>query len=779
MGDVSDNQNCPETITRTYRVEDDCGNFVDVNQQIVINDDINPTASAPANVNVQCIGDVPLANINVITDALDNCTVNPIITHVGDVSDNQTCPETITRTYRIEDDCGNFIEVNQAIIVSDDINPTASNPTTELVQCVGDVSAPDINVVTDALDNCTVYPNIIHVDDVSDNQTCPETITRTYRVIDDCGNTVDVEQSIVIQDDIAPTASNPGAITVTCLGNVPPADITVVADEADNCTVNPLVTLESESSDNNTCNGEVITRIYKITDDCGNQSFVTQTITVDAFLPAYVLSSTNPTTCGGNDGTVTLSGLNPNTNYFFSYNGGTDVTITTDASGEYVLNGLISGNYTSFIVSDFDCPTCNTPNNTSIDLVDPTPPILDGGPDQEVCEGESVILTAGNPDGANISWDNGVNDGVSFVSPVGTTTYTVTAELMNCISTDEVEVLVNPLPTVFAGNDFSVCEDLSVLLSGSGANTYSWDNGVLDGQSFVQSAGTVVYTVTGTSIDGCENTDDVEIIVHPNPVASFEADTTEGCLPLAVQLTSTTLGFIDNCKFTLGDGTELMGCDINYLFTTPGCHDITLTTETIYGCTNSATATNVVCIDDYPIADFSVDPGEVSLLEDEIEITNNTTGAVNYDWNFGDASTGFNVNPTHQYEINDKEEYLITLIAYSNLGCPDTATMLLPVKEELLFYIPNTFTPDDDDFNQTFQPVFTSGVDPQNFTLYIFNRWGELIFESNNLTVGWNGTYGIENTQLKKSGTYLWKVIFKEKGKDKRHEYTGHVNLLR
>src|SRR5690554_8199582 len=89
--------------------------------------------------------------------------------------------------------------------------------------------------------------------------------------------------------------------------------------------------------------------------------------------------------------------------------------------------------------------------------------------------------------------------------------------------------------------------------------------------------------------------------------------------------------------------------------------------------------------------------------------------------------------------------------------------MLLPVREELLFYIPNTFTPDNDNFNETFKPVFTSGIDLQSYTLYIFNRWGELVFESHNTEVGWDGSYGAESNTTVKSGTYLWKVIFKEK----------------
>ncbi|MEX1193272.1 MAG: PKD domain-containing protein, partial [Brumimicrobium sp.] len=103
--EVSDNSTCPETIVRTYSIEDDCGNYETCTQSIVVDDNINPTGTAPADVAVQCIGDIPAVNINDVTGVSDNCGI-PTVTHVGDVSDNGTCPEIITRTYRIEDDCG-------------------------------------------------------------------------------------------------------------------------------------------------------------------------------------------------------------------------------------------------------------------------------------------------------------------------------------------------------------------------------------------------------------------------------------------------------------------------------------------------------------------------------------------------------------------------------------------------------------------------------------------------------------------------------------------------
>ena len=108
--------------------------------------------------------------------------------------------------------------------------------------------------------------------------------------------------------------------------------------------------------------------------------------------------------------------------------------------------------------------------------------------------------------------------------------------------------------------------------------------------------------------------------------------------------------------------------------------------------------------------------------------------------------------------------------------CSDTTWLAIDVDEELIFYVPNTFTPDDDNFNQLFAPVFTSGFDPYDFNLLIFNRWGEVIWESHNAEAGWDGTYGGMPVQ---DGTYTWKIEFKTSANDERMIKTGHVNVIR
>ena len=156
---------------------------------------------------------------------------------------------------------------------------------------------------------------------------------------------------------------------------------------------------------------------------------------------------------------------------------------------------------------------------------------------------------------------------------------------------------------------------------------------------------------------------------------------------------------------------------------------------------------------------------------------NTSIGAVDYDWDFGDGSPILNIeSPTHVYPDDQSGTFTVELVAYSSLGCADTAYAEIELNEEVIFYVPNTFTPDFDDYNPTFQPVFTSGYDPYDFTLLIFNRWGEILFESHDANVGWDGTYG---GVLMQDGTYTWKIEFKTTQSDERKVVVGHVNIIK
>ena len=136
------------------------------------------------------------------------------------------------------------------------------------------------------------------------------------------------------------------------------------------------------------------------------------------------------------------------------------------------------------------------------------------------------------------------------------------------------------------------------------------------------------------------------------------------------------------------------------------------------------------------------------------------------------------VNPIHSFPSDESGIYTVMLVATSSVGCVDTTYGTVQVEEELIYYVPNTFTPDDDSYNPTFKPVFTSGFDPLDYELLIFDRWGEIIFESHNAEFGWDGSYAVSG-KIAQDGTYTWKIIFKTTATDERKMIVGHVNLIR
>ena len=587
---------------------------------------------------------------------------------------------------------------------------------------------------------------------------------------------------------------NNGVTNATPFTPVATNTYTVTGTDANGCvntdqvlvTVNPIPTVGA-GADQTICIGASVTLNGSGAATYTWDNGVTNAI---AFAPTatttYTVTGTSAAGCISTDQvTVTVNPL-PTVNAGLDQTIciGTSVTLNGAGAATYSWNnGVTDGtafaptSTTTYTVTGTSAAGCVNTDQVTV-TVNPLP-VVNAGPDQTVCAGTQVTLTAAGA--ATYSWNNGVTDGTPF-TPVSTTTYTVTGtSAAGCISTDQVTVTVNPIPTVFAGNDISICDGQTVTLSGSGAATYTWDNGATNGVAFTPAVGTTTYTVTGTSAAGCINTDQVIVTVNPIPVVSFAPDVTQGCAPLTVNFTNSTPN-VSNCVWTMSDGSVINGCgSVTNTFTIPGCYDVTLTTTSNNGCVNSLTSTNLICVEGAPNAAFT--PSNSILTDDNTNVlfNNNTTGASQYIWSFGDGSPISTLtDPSHNYQTGDYGNYLVVLIATSPLGCVDSAQATIQIQEPLIYYVPNTFTPDDDNFNQTFKPIFTSGFDPYDYTLLIFNRWGEIIFESHDANVGWNGTYGSNGEiEMVQDGTYTWKIEFKTKANDERKMIVGHVNILR
>lgn len=499
---------------------------------------------------------------------------------------------------------------------------------------------------------------------------------------------------------------------------------------------------------------------------CSNAAAGSATITINA-LP-IVNAGVDQVACLNDNVTLTATGA-------VTYNWSPLVT-----NGVAFVPSIGSQDYT---VTGTDGNGCVNTDVVNV-LVNPLP-VIAAGPDVVICIGDQATLTgSGGGVGAVYNWTAPVVDGTPF-SPLATATYTVTGTDANgCQNTDNVVVTVQPLPLINAGNDLNGCENDDFILSGSGGGAgtvYTWDNGVTNGQTFVSPIGTTTYTVTGTDIFGCENTDQANIVVEQAPAVSFDYVQNGNCAPVTVTFTNTSVPAGVNCVWTLDDGAVINGCGpIVHTFNTAGVYGATLQTETaLSGCVGSVYYADIIVVEANPIASFTANPYETTTIDTEINFNNTSVGATNYEWNFGDTSPLSNEeNPTHIYSEEETGTYVITLIATTPGGCADTAVRVIRIDEELIYYVPNTFTPDNDEFNEVFQPVFTSGYDPYAFSMWIFNRWGEVVFETHDDSIGWDGTYGVDGNDCQ-DGTYTWKISFKTKKNDERKVIHGHVNLMR
>lgn len=283
-------------------------------------------------------------------------------------------------------------------------------------------------------------------------------------------------------------------------------------------------------------------------------------------------------------------------------------------------------------------------------------------------------------------------------------------------------------------------------------------------------------TLTLTSVQGCDSLATLNLTVNPMPNASFTANYEEGCAPLQVTF-SNSGGSSGTCQWNLGNGVVSSNCGtVVGTYNSFGCYDVSLQITSAAGCSSTLTLDDIVCVNPQPEASFVVNSQQLSNFDPTANFTNTSTGHVSQTWNFGDNSGTSNLNnPQHTYP-EAAGYYYVTLVVANSHGCVDSTTQLIVVDNAVVFFVPNTFTPDGDVYNETFRPIFTAGFDIYQYQMVIFNRWGEIIFESNNSEIGWDGTYGGNTCQ---DGTYIWQITYKEIGKDKRNEIRGHFNLLR
>jgi gliding motility-associated-like protein len=387
-----------------------------------------------------------------------------------------------------------------------------------------------------------------------------------------------------------------------------------------------------------------------------------------------------------------------------------------------------------------------------------------------ICAGDTTVLT---PLGASsYFWSPQIGsisqEGILTASPSFSLNFILTGtDVNNCVNSIPVSIDVNPLPDVQLTSDqLNYCNGENILINVSGATTYLWSQFPNnESQQSLIALSSEVFYVSGTDLNNCTNTDSLSIIVYPNPI----------------------LNISENQSICAGETASVLVSGANLYSWTPSgsgsqslLGPLSTTTYYIIGTdqNNCSSAVNTtITVYQNPQASFSANPFITTSDSPSITFVNNSTGVTSSILTVGDGSVydNFDSQLDHTYPFTEGN-YTASLWVENQYGCTDFSEIIIQIKGDELFYVPNTFTPDGDEHNNLFTPVFTAGFDPSNFNLEIYNRWGELIFESLNSTKGWDGNYkGV----ICPVGTYTWKILYKIPDTDEYKLVTGSLNLIR
>lgn len=349
--------------------------------------------------------------------------------------------------------------------------------------------------------------------------------------------------------------------------------------------------------------------------------------------------------------------------------------------------------------------------------------------------------------------------------------------------TNDIRVYVLPQPE-FSHNDTCFEDDvqfvdLSTISEGS-IDQFNWNFG--DGStSSVQfpihhfnASGLNVAELTVTSNFACTAQVSHQVEIYPLPQIQFAALPNEGCQPLSVTFdnqSSIANGyFISTYEWSFGQGQYSTGTHPQTVYADSGFFDVRLIATSANGCDDTLLVANAVEVWPRPIAKFRTDKDEYIMFFPRVDFLDESYGATEWVYDFGDGSQAFDQEPSHEYE--EAGAYQVVQTVNNQYGCDDVFSVRVVVKPAITFYIPNTFTPNADDINESFAGV---GEGLKSYEMWIFDRWGENLFYSADTEYGWDGTYKGRPVE---SGRYIYRFVIVDV-KNELHQYNGEVYLMR
>jgi len=441
------------------------------------------------------------------------------------------------------------------------------------------------------------------------------------------------------------------------------------------------------------------------------------------------------------------------------------------------LNGLPGGVYPYTVTDAAGCTT-----GGSATLIQPQPfQVTVTAMPQAVCEGGQSKLTASG--GVNYTWSQGASGSDVFITPTQTQSYTVIASnAVGCTQQASVQVQVDPLPALRVLAD-SICLGesyaptyLASIASGS-VISYAWDFGdrsLSPGstpQHLYDRPGTFSVQCIATSDKQCTTTAEASVRVFQAPRASFDVNPAEGCAPVVANLINTSTsadGQIVSSTWTSPDAEDLGNGQFRYM--NPGNHAMLLTVTTEFGCTHDTLVEAIATVHPRAVAGFDFYQDETAETSGNVVLTDRSLHAATWNWSFGDGNGSTESDPTHTF--TGVGAFKITQIVDNGYGCPDTLVKTIDVSPTANLWVPDAFSPNTDGLNDIFLAI---GVRIDQFSMDIFDRWGERVFASGNIEQGWDGTL---KGQLAPEGVYIYAITYSMRNGGPQ-QLTGRVSLVR
>ena len=382
-------------------------------------------------------------------------------------------------------------------------------------------------------------------------------------------------------------------------------------------------------------------------------------------------------------------------------------------------------------------------------------------------------------------------DGTTQTILANTTITTVLTSATGCDST-VVENVTMLLPTtntvtvdICSGTDYTYADGTlvtSVILNETYTSVLLGSNGC--DSIVVENLNVLPFLSNTVNVNLCEGETyifadgtsqiimgDISVVTPFVAISGCDSLVTENITVFYPVYNTISLQICENDTYTFANGvTEVITAD--------------MTVESVFAAVNGCDSivTEVInVVTELPDVSFTFNPTTPTTVDPYVEFTNTTYNGDSYLWEITSLDTtnpyfwtSTDFEPIHALP-EQETSYTVCLTAVSASGCENLACETISVIEDFSIYVPNAFTPNGDKSNEVFLPIL-NGFDIYNYELLIFNRWGEILFQSYDASVGWDGTYGNE---LVADGVYVWKIQVNTNQSDEVKSYTGHVTVLK